>query len=372
VAPRRVKEVLGVVGGLLGLGIWLLMQVLRRRVIGSEQVAGLTDTVKVAASYADHLVFKLLPSQLAADGALGLAGGRVGGWVVPVVGLAAIAGVLFVISIVLAERMYLTGWSRVAPGTGKARRRRTRMSVAGIFRWLPSVERSIVTSTVRLFLRSPQQIQPVATITVMMAVLPFVMGRSSSGPLMSPGLILRSFTALTFIGALHLSTSSTGIDGRSFWILLTAPCSAVRKLASKLLVSVIVFTALAVVIAIVFGATGLVTWRMLPKLIWLAVCMSCVGGSVGILLGIHYTDWEWEIPKRMLTMAGRFIMLAVMALFFIGVAITISGSGSVDSGPLAGTAGWTVLILIGAVAAAAAAGLLKVSARKLERMEWPI
>lgn len=372
VAPRRVKEVLGVVGGLLGLAVWLLMQVLRRRVIGSEQVAGLTDTVKAAASYADHIAFKLLPSQLAADGAVALAGGRAGGWVVPVLGLAAMAGTLFVISIVLAERMYLTGWSRVSPGTGKARRRHGGIGVAGIFRWLPSVERSIVTATVRLFVRSPQQIQPVATITVMMAVLPFVMGRSSSGPLMSPGLILRSFTALTFIGSLHLSTSSMGIDGGSFWILLTAPCSAARKLGSKLLVSVIVFTALAVVIAIVFGATGLVAWNMLPKLIWLAVCMSCVGGSVGILLGIHFTDWEWEIPKRMLTMTGRFIMLAVMALFFIGVAITISTSGSISSAPLAGTAGWTVLALIGAFAAAGTIGLLMVSARKLERIEWHI
>jgi ABC-2 type transport system permease protein len=312
----------------------------------------------------------VFPSQLAADGAIALAGGRAGGWAVPVLGLAAMAGTLFVISIVLAERMYLTGWSRVSPGTGKARRRRGGIGVAGIFRWLPSVERSIVTATVRLFLRSPQQIQPVATLTVMMAVLPFVMGRSSSGPLMSPGLILRSLTVLTFIGALHLSTSSTGIDGRSFWILLTAPCSAIRKLGSKLLVSVIVFTALAVVI--VFGATGLVAWSMLPKLIWLAICMSSAGGSVGILLGIHFTNWEWEIPKRMLTMTGRFIMLAVMALFFIGVAITISGSGSVSSAPLAGTAGWTVLALVGGVTAAATAGLLTVSARKLERMEWPI
>lgn len=372
VAPSKVKEVLGVVGGMLGLGIWLLMQVVRRQVAGSEQVAGLSQTIKIAASYTDHFILKLLPSHLAADGVISLASGDLGASALPLAGLAAIAGVMFAVSVVLAERMYLTGWSRVAPGKGKGRQRRRRKRVINVLSWLPSVERAILTATARLFLRDPQQITPVATITVMMAVLPFVMGRSSSGPLITPGLILRSFTALTFIGALYLSISTTGIDGRSFWMVLTAPCSAIRKLASKLMVSVIFFVASAAAIALAFAGVGMAEWGMVPKLIWLAVCMSCAGGSIGILLGIHYTDWEWEIPKRMLKVTGRLIMLGIIALFFVIVAGAVSTSGSIRNALLSEPASWKILAGVAIAAASITAVLLLISARKLERMEWTI
>jgi ABC-2 type transport system permease protein len=372
VPAARVKEVLSVVGGLLGLGMWLTIQVLRRQLARPGQLDGFAVTVKSAVSYGDHILLRLLPSQLAARGLTSLVSGEALSAITPFVNLTAVAGVLFVISIVLAQRMYVTGWTRTTPGVGKAKPRGRRPGRLRIFGWLPPVERSILTTTFHLFIRDPQQVMPVATITIMMAVLPFVMGRPQSGPIVTPGLILRSLTALTFVGALHLCVSATGIDGRGFWIILSAPCPSMRKLVSKLLISVCFFVPLAVVIGFILSIADIVEWSSLPKMIWLAACMSCTGGSIGIFLGISYTDWEWEIPKRMLRTAGRMIMLAIMLIFLIAVALTIRRSGTVRDRSGSGLGGWFVYPVIGVVAAAVTGGFLRLSADKLDEMEWKI
>jgi hypothetical protein len=104
--------------------------------------------------------------------------------------------------------------------------------------------------------------------------------------------------------------------------------------------------------------------------IWLAACATVVGGAAGVLLGLGYTDWEWDNPRRMLKVSGRMLMLAIMMAFFIVIMVGLrtpeAGAGIVS--------GWAAvlrfMILTGTPAAAVTYVLLRVSAGKLRALEW--
>jgi hypothetical protein len=372
VPASKVKEILGVVGGLLAFGIWLTIQILRPRLSRPEYFTDLDTRIKALASYGNHTGLQLLPSHMAAKTLTPIVSGNFADATAPFLLLTATAGLMILVSIVLAERMYLTGWTRVVPGAGRTGGTRRKLKLRWMVSWLPSVERSIVATTAHLFVRDPQQVMPVATITIMMAVIPFLMGRSDTGFVLSPRLIVQSLGALTFIGSLNLATSASVIDGRGFWILLAAPCSAGRKLVSKLLVPLLFFIPLAVMIALVLRVTGIIDWVFALRLVWVAACSTCVGGSTGILLGVTYADWEWEMPKRMLRTTGRLVMLAVIALFFAAIAILVSASALLRNVTPSGGVDWGILVFGSIVAGAVTLILLRLSAKKIRRMEWTL
>jgi hypothetical protein len=113
-------------------------------------------------------------------------------------------------------------------------------------------------------------------------------------------------------------------------------------------------------------------WELAVKAIWLASCMTFVGASLGVLLGISYTDWEWEIPKRMLKISGRLMMLGLMGSFFATTAIvlaTFSHHGSLQSFDRIPR---IVFAAAGIAAALITYILVRVSAHKMEKMEWKI
>jgi ABC-2 type transport system permease protein len=372
VSPARIKEVLGLVGGLLGLGLWLATQYLRRNLAAGQEVSGFDAAIRAAGAYGNHALIKWLPSQLAAAGMTSIASADHAGAAVRLAVLAVVACTMVAVSISLAQGMYLTGWSRVSPGTGKARKGTRKDRLLRIFGWLPSVERSIVSATTRLFLRDPQQVMPIFTITVIMAVFPFVAGKSRPGPIFSPKVLLMSLIAVSFVGSLQLAANATMIDGKSFWIMLTAPCSAKRKLAAKLLVSMFFFVPLTLVMALAFLAGGIIEWTYLAKLAWIAAATSSMGGSFGILFAVYLGDWEWDLPKKMLTTGGRLLMAAVMICFFIAFTIAWSASSRSGGTPLGGLAGWMVFPALGLIAAAVTGLVLRLSAAKIERMEWTL
>lgn len=372
VSPARIKEVLGLVGGLLGLGFWLATQYLRRSLAAGQEVTSLDSAIGAAATYGNHVLIRWLPSQLTAGGMTSLASGDIAGAAMRLSTLAVVACTMIAVSIVLAQRMYITGWSRVSPGTGKAKKGRRKDHLRRVFGWLPPVERSIVSATTRLFLRDPQQVMPILTITVIMSVFPFIAGKSRSGPIFSPTVLLMSLIAVSFVGSLQLAANATLIDGKSFWITLSAPCSARRKLAAKLLVSMFFFIPLTLAMALIFLIGGIVDWAYVAKLAWIAASMSCMGGAFGILLAVYFGDWEWDLPKKMLRTAGRLLMAAVMICFFIAFTIAFSVSSRSRGAPLEGLAGWVVFPVVGLMAAAVTGLVLRLSAAKLKRMEWTL
>jgi hypothetical protein len=171
---------------------------------------------------------------------------------------------------------------------------------------------------------------------------------------------------------MNLAISSVGVDGRSFWMVLMSPCSSSRKMFSKLLVPVLFFVPLTAVLAVTFSVIGLAGWVFVLKGVWTAACMAFIGASVGLLLGITYTDWEWEIPKRMLRTSGRLMMLGVMGTFFAAAAIVVAALSSAGKVYAPDALPWGVFAAAGLATALITFVLVKVSAGKMERMEWKI
>jgi hypothetical protein len=366
----RVKEVLGLAGGVLALGFWVTIQLLRPAIRDNIQTGDVTAQMKNLATFGGHFLIKTLPSSLAADGLTGFAAGRPGEGLPSVAFLAIMAGLMFGVSVVAARRIYLTGWVRVAPAGGKRRVRRN-FPLRSLLGWLPSFEKSVVSTTASLFFRDPQQIMPVATITIMMALFPFLMGRRA-GSIISPAVILQSFAALSFIGSMNLAVNATLIDGRNFWLILCSPRSPMRKIFSKLLVSAFFFIPLAAAAAVAFRAAGVIGWAMVPRALWFASCMTILGSGIGVMLAMVYGDWQWEIPKRMLKTSGRLLMLGVMGAFFAVIAITVAASSTGAGMRLLARTPKTGLLLGGVFTGLLTYVFLRIASARLERMEWKV
>ncbi|MGD8628212.1 MAG: hypothetical protein PVH52_03960, partial [bacterium] len=216
VPASRVKEILGVAGGVLALSLWLAIQFSRPILEESIGTGNAGASMEAFAAHGDRMVMKLLPSGAAARTVIGLASNDVSAALAPLGYLAALATVMMLVSVVLARRMYMEGYAKVAP-SGRARPAPHRVRIGALLGWLPRMERAIVSTTASLFLRDPQAMMPVVTISVMMALLPFLISRSRTGVFFSTSLLLQSFSTLSFIGSLNLAIYATGIDGRSFW-----------------------------------------------------------------------------------------------------------------------------------------------------------
>jgi hypothetical protein len=372
VSAGRMREMLALLTGIIGLGVWIGFQMLRPSMASPGQTEALGARIEALATGGTGHVLKALPSRFPAEILTSLASAKSSLALRPLLSLVAIAGVMLAASIVVAERMYLAGWTRAVPAARKAKRSKPTVVPPVLWRWLPSTERSIVATTIRLFLRDPQQITPIAMITIMMAVFPFLMGRSAQATGLRPVTFLYSIAALSFVGSMNLAMSAAAIDGRAFWHLMVAPSSSRRKLAAKLLVPISFFIPLGAAIALGVRALGLGDWLFVVRSLWLAACLATLGSSLGLLIGISYADWEWDIPKRMIRTSGRLILTGVLGIFFAGAALGLKAFSPIGKSAGRWDASWVALLAVAVVAGALSYILLLISSRKMDRMEWKV
>ena len=373
VRPSRVKEILGLVGGALGLTFWIGFQVLRPALETPEQVQDFTVRMQSFASGGGGPL-GLLPSSHAASAFLALRAGRPSEAIVPVLLLGLTAGVLFGISVLAARKMYLAGWARVAPGGKKRKVRKGRSLIDTAYFWAPRAERAIMSATARLFLRDPQQMMPVATITIMMTVFPFLTARRQGAGMLYSPILLIAIAGLALIGSMNLGMNGVAIDGKSFWRILCAPVPVKRKLAAKFMFPVTVFVPLGWALTVIFKAAGLVSWTFVGYAVWIIPGMSVVGSSLGLVIGLFYANWDWDIPKRMISVTGRLVMGGIFGGFLAGTAILMGvvsrrGYAAVFGSMMSGSrvAGAAILLLTALLIAYL---LILLASRKLERMEW--
>jgi hypothetical protein len=288
----------------------------------------------------------------------------------PLVELTAIAAAAFIVSIAVAERIYLSGWTRSATQGRKGRRAKWKprpgRALNLIWRGTPAAERAILATTARLLAREPQQITPVATIVIMMSLFPFLMSR---GALMRPEVFLYSLSMVSFAGSLNLATNALLIHGRSFWHLLAAPVPATRSISSLLALPALFFIPLTAILALVFRLAGVVAWPFVPKAVALSACLSVLGSSIGLFVGAAFGDWEWDTPKRMLNASGRFVALGIVMLLFAAMGIAL-GSLTKANALSEAEITWPVLAAAAAVAGLITYPLLLASSARIRRMEW--
>ena len=375
IRPSRVREVLGVLSGAIGLAVWIGFQFFKPTAATISRIEDVGSRMNAMASKGGGSVLGILPSRFASEILTAITSGSGQSASLPAVYLIVVAGAAFALSLVLAQRIYLSGWSRTVPASRRRRRPsghpRFRSAPSFFWRWVPAPQRAILRTTAYLLVRDPQQMTPIATLTVMMALFPFFTGRGGTNVL-RPTVVLYSIAMLSFTGSMNLATSAVVIHGRAFWHLLLAPSSSARKLASQLAVPAIFFVPLATALAAAFGLAGVVEWPVVLKASLLACCFTAVGSSTGLWVGISFADWEWDTPKRMLRATGRFLGLgAVLALFAVlGLAFgALSGRG----GPrMEVDLPWAALAAFAGLASILTCLVLVGTSAKMNRMEWKL
>ncbi|HMQ30253.1 MAG TPA: hypothetical protein PKD53_05965 [Chloroflexaceae bacterium] len=388
VPARRAREIVSVLGGLVGVSFYLLSQ------LGGRLAPAVATPDTLAALLAADL--PLLPSAWA--GRALVAAGE--GEAAPLLfygGLFLGASLLvFAGCLVLAERLYYAGWSNLATQGGRVKRpttndqrptsisRRARSLVLGPWSLvLPQQSRAILAKDLRLFFRDLRNLQAIIFPLALAAIWSFQVftgppaGADDAMPAWFAELSELTGAGIAFFICLSLSSvlAGTGVsrEGKAFWLLKLAPVSPWRLLLGKLALAYLPFP----VVGTLFLAVVAVL-RQQPPLVFLqqwALVLVCGLGcaAVGMGLGAAFPRLDWENPAQQSTWQSGCLGTIFYPIYLLVVVALVAGAavvGELLGGGLAGAglrlAGW-------ALALALTAGVVWLGAtigtRGLERIE---
>ena len=338
---RRVAEVLGFVVAIFWFACSQSGQLMNFSNVSSGEVAQVTD---------------LLPGLNQAWSPLAWAGrGLVylgeGHWLsgLALTGLTvALTAGIFAMSLVTAERLYLTGWSSVQVGTRKKKTARTRRPVqvrqgglsALVNRLVPAQVRGILGKDFMVLRRDLRSMSQLVTPLILGIVYTFVLLRGGNEPstgngetpqvfrdLMQNLMVYANVGIALFVGwslLSRLAAMGFSQEGKNYWLLKVAPVSTTRLLVSKFLVAylptLVLCSAFLVIISLVRGS------RVDVLVYSLAAIALTIAGAAGMNLafGVVGANFNWEDPRRIsqgsigcLGALASFVYLAAsLALFF--------------------------------------------------------
>ncbi len=283
IPPRRLREVLQVLGGLVGAAFYFFGQLPQGRDL-DPQAAG--QVVQVLQS----LRLPYLPQGWAAQGLVGLGQGDYLPAAVALGAFAVLSVGLYALALLGAERLYYSGWASLQSAPAGRRRRAPRTArPEGELPFLPRPVRGILAKDMRLFLRNPQgwtqMLMPLAFYALFLFQATrresaWGPGGSASGMLIGGAFAL--FMAVSMTSGLSLG--GVGSEGKQMWLLQTAPVPARRILWGKLLSAYLPLLGLggAMLLGLTLVAGGS-WWGFLG--IWLLVGLIGLG-TTGIAVGL--------------------------------------------------------------------------------------
>jgi ABC-2 type transport system permease protein len=378
VPARRVAEMLGFLGAIVSVLCSQSGQLAENLRISSGNVSGAYSTLS-------RLDTPWSPVAWAGHGLLGIAQAD---WLTGAGLLAAfflLTAVAFYVALVTAERLYFTGWSRVQAGTRRRKTaRQVRQSAAAapmvtgvkpaaaparslgslLFAWLPRPTRAIIAKDFRILTRDLRSMSQVVTPLLFGIVYAIAISRTDRiGQEINsnPGLAL-TLRDVTVYGSVaislfvswgllsRLALMSFSHEGRSYWLIKSAPAASRQILAAKFLVAYLPGLALgllflAVTSTLQHAGAAVTAYSAVMLLFSLA-------GAVGVNLafGVAGVNLTWQgqgqSPRSMLrgttgcvaSLVGMGYLLLIIVVFF-GPPVGVKLLGlSEDLGRLVGLA----------------------------------
>jgi ABC-2 type transport system permease protein len=367
---RRAREVMSAALALVFLAVWTGMQLLRSS-LDAHGASGVGEMVALART-------NLLLMTPAGWAAAVLSGLSRGDWTSVAVFSSLLAGstaVMIAVSATLVDAIYARGVGKddsASLDTGKGRARQSHASSS-----TGSLLRAAFLRDARLMRREPTQLVQLLMLAAMMVVMTIVLKRDTEGEPLShlemlmPFLFVVMFSAMSTVG---IAARLIPLEGKAFYLTKIAPQRPMRSLAAKLLLGWMLGTAVAL-----FGATVVTIVFSHPLAVGLGgfavASLVCLGSSgLGLVVGAYFADFDWESPKRMITVGGGFISAVVPLVFtallggvcfvlylflhsLLGVETVLAVAGSV-------LMGLAVSVTVSALSLLAAG-------RRVESMAWP-
>lgn len=326
---RRVREVLGLMGALFGIGCGLLGQTSR---FWFRTFAGTT-----AGARPEELLHKVqdvvalpFPPFMAGRGLA--AAGR--GDIVGAIGNLSIFLLLtfgfFLVCVYLADYMYATGWVRMQSSGSSKRSKQRAEKAARESGWLGRVPADLAIA-VKDWKVIPRDLRNFAQMLAPLIFWPIVYinitagGGRDGGDNQLPG-FFTSFGGVFIAGGVLGSTvmlmgniafSSISREGKSWWLLKIAPISAFELIRGKFLSAAIPFVIISTVLMLIASL-----WRRLDPLwsLYGWLCIEMLGLAmlaVGVALSIPWAKLDWDDPRKMNGGRGPIIAFASWLLMAI-------------------------------------------------------
>lgn len=248
-----------------------------------------------------------------------------------------LSGGVFWLALCTSERLYYSGWASLQVGAQhkKAARAVARRSPdstrASLFqRVLPSDIRAFMLKDFKLVRRDlrfmSQQISAII-MGIVFAVMLLRKGVTPTGNGVGLLLAYGSIAISLFVGyamLYRLALISFSVEGKSFWIIKTAPVSAGKQLAAKFLTAylpaLIVTWLFLLVIAFTQRVPAVTILYSLPAE---ALILAGLDG-ISLAIGVRGANITWTDPRRMLSatldtlgmLVGLVYLLACLVLFY--------------------------------------------------------
>jgi ABC-2 type transport system permease protein len=279
-----------------------------------------------------------------------------------------LAGGIFALSLVAAERLYYSGWASVQVSTRAkrparaARRMDTRENPLNAFlrRLIPAPVRAIVIKDFLMLRRDLRNMSQLVTPLILGVVYAIMLirrgGEPPAGRGEAPAEFMQALSNLMvyanvgislFVGwslLSRLAGMAFSQEGKNYWLLKSSPVSLNRLLTAKFLVAFLPTLALGwgfLVIISVLQGTG--PWTLAYSMV---AVMSIIAATAGLNLtfGVLGANFNWEDPRRISqgsagclgALASMVFLVTSLATFF-GPGVLMSAFGGPEvAGQLAG------------------------------------
>ncbi len=284
------------------------------------------------------------------------------------------------------HKLYHLGYSKAQEGAERKIIRRLRDPLSVALAGLPAVKRELILKDLRLFFRDNTQWSQLILLAVLLMVYLF---NIKSLPIHSGERI--PFALVTVISFLNLGLAGfvlaavaarfvfpgISLEGRQMWLLRSSPLDPVALLWSKYWMGTIPLLVLALVITILTNRLLQVTPFMMAVSIGTIVLYTLAVSALALSFGVFYPQFGTENAAQIPTSYGGVVYmmasLTLLALIIMLEAVPVAAELRASQIGMEGAA-TSELFLAGAavvtVCVSATIVPLRVSSRRLERMEW--
>lgn len=379
IPPARAKEFMGILLGIVSLGIWLLLQIVRASQFDRSSPDFNPQSLERLQHISHASWLDALPSTWAAKSLAGFAHWDGQLILFNFLPLLLLTGFVFFACISLSKTAFKNGLIGSADSVTVKRRNRAKAksekksSITDMLFSGPTG--AVMLRDFKLYTRDSRQLVNLFMFAAMMIIIPLIQRQDDAAELefmmYQPYFFIFLFN--TVISA-QISSRLIPLEAGSFWLTKLLPQSPARLLSGKFFIGFLFNTLLSWAAVITISVYFHHPIRLTILAMMATLSISGAMSGIGIFFGMTFANFTWDHPKRMLSASGGILLsisslvsLAIIGGFSVGV--FLAGKAlDISQSILEFFAVGTVFIL--AVIFAVTALIL--SSKKFNRMEWVI